>query len=113
MPTEVKIFEVTQRQTYELTTGTGGNRPIYIGSRVWREQRSKRQYLIRIYILFRVLFLGIGGFLTVRANEVDGGHPAPPSGVGPGAPDPISDFSFFDRRAISLFSFPLANAATD
>ena len=30
MPTEVKIFEVTQRQTYELTTGTGGNRPIYI-----------------------------------------------------------------------------------
>ena len=74
---------------------------------------SKRQYLIRIYILFRVLFLGIGGFLTVPANEVDGGHPAPPSGVGPGAPDPISDFSFFDRRAISLFSFPLANAATD
>ena len=30
MPTEVKIFEVTQRQTYELITGTGGNRPIYI-----------------------------------------------------------------------------------
>ena len=42
MPTEVKIFEVTQRQTYELTTGTGGNRPIYIGSREWRELQQAR-----------------------------------------------------------------------
>ena len=108
MPTEVKIFEVTQRQTYELTTGTGGNRPIYIGSRVWREQRSKRQYLIRIYILFRVLFLGIGGFLTVRANEVGGGHPAPPSGSGLAHRTP---FPIFRSSIGALFRW--RNAATD
>jgi len=35
---KVTIFEVTKRQNYELITGTGGDRPIYTGSREWQEQ---------------------------------------------------------------------------
>jgi len=38
--TKIVIYEVINRQNYELVTAAGDDRPIYIGSREWQEQQK-------------------------------------------------------------------------
>jgi len=42
MKAKVTVFEVTKRPTYELVTAAGDDRPVYIGSREWREQANPK-----------------------------------------------------------------------
>jgi len=37
---KIPIFEVTKRSGYELVTAAGDDRPIYVGSREWRERQQ-------------------------------------------------------------------------
>jgi hypothetical protein len=38
---KISILEVTNRPTYELVSLAGPDRPIYIGSREWRERQQQ------------------------------------------------------------------------
>ena len=40
MAMKITIYEVVKRPTYELITAAGGDRPVYVGSREWREQQQ-------------------------------------------------------------------------